>query len=190
MPPSGPERPRAPDPRHHLSTESLTTMNPFTPLTPDDPRLTAYALGELEGDEQAAVAAALAADPALQATVDEIRATAGRLEAALAAEPMPDLPVSDQRAAIVAGRDPWKLDGGPLRKLARFPQAYYIIGGLAAAVFAILVVRNEPRVHSKPAGDKYAEIALPVSADAAAKVKTAEEPPATAGAMVAVQPLV
>jgi Ca-activated chloride channel homolog len=42
-------------------------MNPFDSnrLHPDDPRLTAYALGELEGDEAAQVAAAIAADPAL-----------------------------------------------------------------------------------------------------------------------------
>ena len=33
-------------------------------LSPDDPRLTAYALGELEGEARAAVEAALRADPA------------------------------------------------------------------------------------------------------------------------------
>jgi len=36
-----------------------------TKIFSDDPRLTAYALGELEGEECAQVEAALAADPAL-----------------------------------------------------------------------------------------------------------------------------
>ena len=42
-------------------------MNNFneTRFDPADPRLTAYALGELEGGEADQVAAAVAADPAL-----------------------------------------------------------------------------------------------------------------------------
>lgn len=55
-------------------------------LTPDDPRLTAYALGELSGDERAAVEAALRQDPALRAAVEEIRALAGQIEGALAGD--------------------------------------------------------------------------------------------------------
>lgn len=55
-------------------------------LTPDDPRLTAYALGELSGDERATVEAALRQDPALRAAVEEIRALAGQIEGALAGD--------------------------------------------------------------------------------------------------------
>ena len=44
-----------------------------TKLTPDDPRITAYALGELSGDERAVVEAAVRADATLHATVEEIR---------------------------------------------------------------------------------------------------------------------
>ena len=43
-------------------------------ILPDDPKLTAYALGELEGEERAAVEVALELNPALRGTVDEIRA--------------------------------------------------------------------------------------------------------------------
>jgi Ca-activated chloride channel family protein len=53
-------------------------------LSPGDPRLTAYALGELGGDERVAVEAALRQDPALRAAVEEIRALAGQIEAAFA----------------------------------------------------------------------------------------------------------
>jgi Ca-activated chloride channel family protein len=113
----------------------------------NDPQLTAYALGELEGDERAAVEAALQTDAAARAAVDEIRATARQLEAALAAEPMPDFKsitaLPAQRAAIIPGRDLRKLDGGPLRKLIKFPQAYYLIPALAAACFAVMVTLHE-----------------------------------------------
>ena len=61
-------------------------MNDFR-LLPDDPRLTAYALGELSGAERAAVEAALHENPALRLVVDEIRATAEQIESALAGEP-------------------------------------------------------------------------------------------------------
>jgi Ca-activated chloride channel homolog len=116
----------------------------------NDPQLTAYALGELEGDERAAVEAALKTDAAARAAVDEIRATARQLEAALAAEPMPEFKTITapraQRAAIIPGRDPRKLDGGPWGKLIRFPRAYYLIGGLAAACFAVMVTLHESEV--------------------------------------------
>ena len=55
-----------------------------TRLPSDDPKLTAYALGELNGDERAAVEAALRENPALRLIVEEIRATAAALEAAFA----------------------------------------------------------------------------------------------------------
>jgi len=59
-------------------------------LSPGDPRLTAYALGELSGDERAAVEAALRQNPALRAAVEEIRALAGHIEAAFAGDAVPE----------------------------------------------------------------------------------------------------
>lgn len=56
-------------------------------LNPDSPEITAYALGELPAAEMERVAALVAADPALQAEVEAIRACAQSLEAELAAEP-------------------------------------------------------------------------------------------------------
>lgn len=56
---------------------------PHPALLPDDPRLTAYALDALDAADRAAVEAALAADPALRALVDETRAAAATLSAAL-----------------------------------------------------------------------------------------------------------
>ena len=57
-----------------------------TELSPDDPRITAYAFGELEGDERASMEAAVARDPALRAAVAELRAFGGELGATLADE--------------------------------------------------------------------------------------------------------
>jgi Mg-chelatase subunit ChlD len=57
-------------------------MNPES----DDPRLTAFALGELQPDETAEVESRLSADPAALAEVEATRELAGLLSAALARE--------------------------------------------------------------------------------------------------------
>lgn len=101
-------------------------MNPSR-LSPDDPRLTAYALGELEGVDRAEIDAAVRDDPALQAAVAEIRALAGELTGVLGREPA-DAPA---QPAV----DPYR------RKFVRFP--YYIVSGLAAACFAVVAVLHK-----------------------------------------------
>lgn len=138
-----------------------------TELLPDDPKLTAYALGELSGDERAAVEAALRDDPTLRAIVDDVRATALQVEAALAAEAggntspsRPPTPVTPRatptkkingHAVLVPitpgskrgdGKAESPVEGYPARrggKLIRFPQFYYIVSGVAAACFAVMV---------------------------------------------------
>lgn len=71
-------------------------------LLPDDPRLTAYALGELDPTEVKAVEQLLAASPAAQGALQEIRELAGLLTAELRDEPAPAL-TDAQRAAILGG---------------------------------------------------------------------------------------
>jgi secreted protein with Ig-like and vWFA domain/anti-sigma-K factor RskA len=61
------------------------------PITPDDPRLTAYVLGELDDADRAAVDAALAADPECRQAVEELRQTTAVLFEALQSEPVPAL---------------------------------------------------------------------------------------------------
>ncbi len=119
-------------------------------LLPDDPRLTAYALGELEGAERAAIETALRADPALRAEVGSIRATAAQLGTALAVEERlgADNVLSFDRAAIIPSRDPRVLDGGQRRaapNLLRFPQLYFVLSGLAAACFAVMFTLREDK---------------------------------------------
>ncbi|MDB6169612.1 MAG: von Willebrand factor [Verrucomicrobia bacterium] len=138
-------------------------------ISPDDPRLTAYALGEMDEGERAAFEAALADDPAGRAMVDEIRATAAQLSAALAAESAAETvsgnPLPARTAAIIAGNDPRKLDGGPLARVVKFPRLYYVVGGLAAACFAVFVgLRPAQQMKARKS---YTEVQLspPASAD-------------------------
>lgn len=177
-------------------------------LSPDDPKLTAYALGEIEdAAERAAIEAALRDDPAARAIVDEIRATAAQLEAALAAEPMPAL--MPAVAAQAAGRDGAVAPVGendaaraprpqehPKRtarksKVLRFPQLYYLMGGLAAACFALLLAFAPER----PITERhfYTEIPLsppegaPRDASAPAMVALPSSEPEVTGKMAALQ---
>ena len=68
---------------------------------PDDDKLTAYALGELDGPERAEVEARILTDPAVRQAVEEIRQVAGMLGEQLQAEPAPKL-TDLQRARIEA----------------------------------------------------------------------------------------
>jgi Ca-activated chloride channel family protein len=65
---------------------------------PDDPRLTAFALGELEGDERAAVEALIADNDEARRAVEETQALARLLVQRLQAEPAPGLAAEHHRA--------------------------------------------------------------------------------------------
>ena len=84
-------------------------------LSPDDPRLTAFALGELDGGDYAAIASALRERPELQVVVDEIRRAAEDLTAALAAEPLPDVDPLPLLAGNHSHRNAGKLVAFPAR---------------------------------------------------------------------------
>jgi Ca-activated chloride channel family protein len=156
-------------------------MNQNT-ILPDDPRLTAYALNEMEPVERAEFENLLQQDVAAQQAVEEIRATTALLATALEQEP--DLTSATpsqtaQQAAIIPGGDLRKLDGGPSKKpfrLLRFPQFYYAVSGLAAACFAVFFVywqQNQPVYESK----NYTEVTLaaPAQRNDEKKAKVAAE---------------
>jgi len=105
-----------------------------TPLSPaEDPELTAYALGELEGTERTAVEERRRTDPAAREVVESIRATARQIESALAAEALP----ATAPAVRPKRRRPWA-------RMLRFPELYYGAATLAAACVAVLVVMRQP----------------------------------------------
>ncbi|HYP16923.1 MAG TPA: von Willebrand factor type A domain-containing protein, partial [Opitutus sp.] len=126
----------------------------------EDPQLTAYALGELAGEERAAVEAQLREHPERRAAVEEIKAAVARLEAALKAEPAPVAAAPANAPGHARAGEPRKHGGGvPVNgqyarphgaKLLRFPQVYYVIGGLAAACFAVVVALHESPLQVAP----------------------------------------
>ena len=69
------------------------------PFDPDDPRLTAYALGELDDAERAEVESLLAESDEARRFVEETRATARLLTERLGREPRPGL-APEQRQSI------------------------------------------------------------------------------------------
>ncbi|MCF7758996.1 MAG: von Willebrand factor type A domain-containing protein [Cephaloticoccus sp.] len=121
-------------------------------ISPEDTRLTTYALGEMDAIERAAFAEQLRADPEAQAIVTSIQETADQLEAVLGAEPLPKVePLKDRYRASKG-------------TLLSFPKFYYVVGTLAAACFAVLVVIHEPRERTPVTAQKhYQELTLPVA---------------------------
>ena len=69
-------------------------------LTIDDPKLTAYALGELDAAERADIAREVAQSPELQAEVEAIRRTGEQLNRELASEPCPEFKPEESAAQI------------------------------------------------------------------------------------------
>ena len=126
------------------------------PLDPNDPRLTAYALGELGDAERAAVERELADSPQDQRQIDEIRATAQLLTEHLQREPSPGLAPAQRQA----------LDGllRPRRKVV-FPAA---LAGFAAAasIFGLIAGTTflRPRDQRPPAFDRIGMLAAPTAA--------------------------
>ena len=96
------------------------------PFDPQDPRLTASLLGEIDDADRDAVDALLAADPDAARFLEGLRATAGRLTDALGAEPAPGLSIV-QRLELES-----RLRVGNRRPLLR------TVAGLAAAFLLAL----------------------------------------------------
>jgi Ca-activated chloride channel homolog len=113
-------------------------------LHPDDPRLTAYALGELSPTEQAEVERLLADAPDCRAAVEEIRSLAGQLTAGLQAEPVAGLSET-QRAAIVATVGPAQATGAVASSQGIRWSRHLAAFGTLAAMGAMAVLMLPPR---------------------------------------------
>jgi len=75
-------------------------------IAPDDPRLTAYALGELDPEALQAFRAELAEDPRARAELSALRELGARLERELRSEPVPALSAAQREAILAAVRAP------------------------------------------------------------------------------------
>jgi len=96
-------------------------------ISTEDPILTAYALGELDSAEAARVAAAIAHDSAALQVVNDIRSTAGELQAALKDEPI----LCERALPLVETPKP--------SNVIRFP--YMVSAAAAACVAAVFTLR-------------------------------------------------
>jgi Ca-activated chloride channel family protein len=139
-------------------------MNDFK-LLPEDPKLTAYALGELDDEERVAVERVLRDDPAARASVEEVRALAAELETAFGAEPaaviVPFQPATDPYGAAAR------------RKSERSPNILYMVGGLAAACFAVVLALQDAPVRKAPE-KLYYEVQMPAVAASMSELVAAE----------------
>jgi Ca-activated chloride channel family protein len=115
----------------------MNTSDSHEKIFPADPRITAFALGELEGEEHARIEAAVNADPELQAAVVELRAFGGQLSTALAGEKAEAMPPVAEAPKKRRGR------------LIKFPLHYFATA--LAACFAVVVwVRHKGDVTTPP----------------------------------------
>ncbi|MGB2985652.1 MAG: von Willebrand factor type A domain-containing protein [Phycisphaerae bacterium] len=109
-------------------------------IDPNDPRVTAYALGELDDTEAAKIEAQLAQSETLRQAVDEIRETGKLLTTELESESCPTLS-DDQRRAIVTKAA--EMNGRISPRVSKRPRAlrrWWIPATLAASLLILAAV--------------------------------------------------
>ena len=109
----------------------------------DDPRLSAYLMGELEAGEQKEIEQLLREDRSARAFVEELQHTAGLLEKELRAEGVPELNASQRSSVerIIGGAR-----RGPVFKLAAAAVVLLAVGG--ALLVKLLPDANAPFSHA------------------------------------------
>ncbi|MGC3988251.1 MAG: von Willebrand factor type A domain-containing protein [Chthoniobacteraceae bacterium] len=126
----------------------------------DDPILTAYALGELNAQERAAVEARLAGDAEARRYVEETRAFAGELAGLLKATPAANLTPEQKESILVEAQAPNA--GGKVIPFSR----WVVPLGLAASVAAALVLTID---HPQKRGNFFAQNESVIDTTAPAK---------------------
>ena len=131
--------------------------------SPDDPRLSAYLLGELPPDERAAMERAIAADPALRLSLGELRRVAALLEGTLSTA-APALRPTQRDAVLRAARQAAGEDrviefAGATRRRASWPA---VLGAAAAVVLAVTLASrfSKPDPRERIAADGGVGVSL------------------------------
>jgi Ca-activated chloride channel family protein len=137
-------------------------------INPNDPKWTAYVLGELDEADRASVERLLESFPEARAFVDELKRASSALAEALASE-SPDVLGAAQRAAIRtaadAGRAPW---------LTRLPMQWRWGSGAVAAAVIVAAVVWLPGESPAPASRTGDDVVLSSSGAAAPAVPAAD----------------
>ena len=121
------------------------TDHPQT-LSPDDPRLTAYLLGEMEADDLAAFEAELQTHPELLSHLEELRETSALLQGVLEQEPAPALSPA-QRFTILSAAANAQSRTSQEKPVMKHPNAkgtWAIIVAVAALSIVLAVIFNRP----------------------------------------------
>jgi Ca-activated chloride channel homolog len=134
-------------------------------FNPEDPRLTAFVLGEIDDSDRAAIEQLLETSPEAQAVVKEIEETIGVLKEGLASEPTPEL-TAEQRAAVeeqlTGGSDGAVALAKSTESTTKRPRSGMFLGSFlsvaALGVLAALVLpaMQSARHNAKMAGDEIA----------------------------------
>ncbi|MGI8965268.1 MAG: YfbK domain-containing protein, partial [Limisphaerales bacterium] len=118
----------------------------FMKLPHDDPKLTAYALGELSETEAREVETELKNSPELRQAVEEIRATADLLKKEFAVEPT--IALSEKQKELVVGKvEPTNIIPFPRRRIF----AAIGIGAMAASVAFVMSLQLQNKKTAKEA---------------------------------------
>lgn len=123
-------------------------------LLPDDPRLTAYALGELDPTEQAAFEQLLAESPDAQSALREIRDLAGLLTSELRQEPVPELTIAQRTTILDAGIAAPGL-AKPEQQSGRTTSRWTALFATLAAMAALIAVAAILPAPGKQSGDQH-----------------------------------
>ena len=154
-------------------------------ISSDDPRLTAYAVGELDEQERREIERSLQADPALRDEIESIRGTAQLLVRELAGEPLPAL-TTEQRRQVASPPS-----GMGLSRRGSSHQYLLLRWGLVAAALAIAamsiivtdreVFRNVRVDEKQASGGQGVATPCPGTAPAPSTAEHAAAPPKAVG---------
>ncbi|HET6430322.1 MAG TPA: von Willebrand factor type A domain-containing protein [Phycisphaerae bacterium] len=126
-------------------------------IASDDPRLTAYALGEMDPAEREAFEAELADNPEARRQVEQIRTLAAELSGQLAAEPAPELTAPQKQALAEAAGRPAEGTYRPARRsLIRLWVPMAAAAGIVIAFWVILAGLGQQKASSPSGTDKLA----------------------------------
>jgi Ca-activated chloride channel family protein len=124
----------------------------------NDPRLTAYALGELEGKELAKFERELSADPEAQAEIRAIRQMGGELQGELAAQP--GIRLTPKQQEMLDARVEMVPDIGEFRLLPRVARLFAFVTA-ACFVFALLIPYLKEQENAPSFSNRYARSGKP-----------------------------
>ncbi len=123
----------------------------------DDPRITAYALGELSTEEATNLESELSANPEWQENIASVKETAGLLKQALAEEPMVGLTQAHRDRIESKIAETEESESAPAQPLTPGQKIAWIGVGIAASLFLLfsvaIPVLTENRVNKRYAAD-------------------------------------